>query len=75
MTEERTIRTAIVGVIDRWSTKWASGRFLWTVAGVVVFIWGAVSGAFDSDDLLKVIMLIVGFYFGQSTKTNGNGGK
>ena len=69
----KAIIDATARAIDRSSKKWSSGRFLWTIAAGVVFVYCSVVGMIDGHDAQKVIVLIVGFYFGQATG-NGNGG-
>lgn len=60
--------------VDVITAKFTSGKFLFTVATAGVFVYAVVAKMLTPDQIMAIIMLVVGFYFnktetGQETKT------
>lgn len=58
-------------LIDRFSEKFFSGKFLWSVGTLAVFVVLSVTGKMDPAFVTNTIMLVVGAYFGKNM-TNGD---
>ena len=62
---------------DHIKMKLVSGRWLWCLAGAVVFTVGSLNGVIPPDDTIKILLVIATFYFSISrsdNSDNGNGG-
>lgn len=64
----------IMDTVDVFAAKLSSGKFLFTIATAVVFIYSVIKGVLTNEQIMAIIMLVVGFYFnkqetGQETKT------
>jgi len=43
--------------------KLFSGRFIFTIITAIVFMWASITGVLSNDQIVSIIMLIIGFYF------------
>jgi len=43
--------------------KLLSGRFLFTVVTALVFWWASVTKVLSNEQIVSIIMLVIGFYF------------
>lgn len=46
--------------------KLTSGRFLFTIATGVVFIYSTIAGVLNNEQVVSIIMLVVAFYFNKN---------
>ena len=53
-----------------WKDKVTSGRRIWAAVGAVTFGYCAAAGVIEADDVVKVLLVIVMFYF-QKDRSNG----
>lgn len=52
--------------------KLISGRFWFTVVTAIVFLGSSMSGLLNSEQILSVIMLVIGFYFNRTDRQPKN---
>lgn len=50
-------------VRDHVTKKVSSGRWLFTVAAAVVFVFLSCTGALPADDVKSIILVVITFYF------------
>lgn len=46
--------------------KLSSGRWIWAVSSAFVFGWLACTGMLESKDVMVVIGMVIGYYFGRA---------
>lgn len=46
--------------------KLLSGRFIFTVITAVVFFWASFTHILTNEQIVSIIMLIIGFYFNKN---------
>ena len=51
--------------------KLFSGRFLFTIATAVVFLYASFNRIMNNEQIVAVILLVIGFYFNRTDRTNG----
>lgn len=44
-------------------SKLLSGRWIFTVITALVFFWASLSKTLTSEQILSIVMLVIGFYF------------
>lgn len=49
-------------------SKLFSGRFIFTVITAVVFLWASLNGLLASEQIISIIMLVIGFYFNRNDR-------
>ena len=48
--------------------KLLSGRFIFTVITALVFLWASLNKALTNEQMVTIIMLVIGFYFGRTDR-------
>ena len=48
--------------------KLFSGRWIWAVSSAFVFSWLACTNSLDSKDVMVVIGMVIGYYFGKASE-------
>ena len=58
--------------VDVITAKFTSGKFLFTLATAGVFVYAVVSKLLTAEQVMAIIMLVVGFYFNKEEVKNGD---
>lgn len=53
--------------------KLFSGRFIFTIVTAFVFAWAAFVGLLTNEQLVSIIMLVIGFYFNRTDRKEKQG--
>ncbi len=62
----------MMDTVDVIATKFTSGKFLFTLATAGVFVYAVVSKLLTAEQVMAIIMLVVGFYFNREEIKNGD---
>jgi hypothetical protein len=52
-------------------SKIMSGRWLFTIATAVVFVYASLSGKLTNEQIVSITMLVLTFYFARDRKNEG----
>lgn len=50
--------------------KFMSGRFWFTIVAAFVFAWASFTRFLNNEQVITILMLIIGFYFNRTDRTD-----